>query len=468
MRCVKLLVPLRFPCPNTLRSAIMRPMGKWVSALLAMGIASTSAWATDLKVGLSAVDITPEIGVPLGGYGSMGRRDLPWDVRNRHPYATFFKPSVGKLDPIRAKAIVLKKGNQKLLFLSLDVIGISRDFHEQLVENLATLSFEEREIIISATHTHSGPGAISKNFFWAIAAMDWFQPKVYQKLLAGIHRAVFEAEASLSKSDLFSLSFETSHLQINRRGKVGQFDPMANLLLIRDQKNVYRGALVNFAVHGTALKEDNLHFSADIPGAIERAMERKLFELNGRRGAPVVALFNGAQGDVAPIEDGPAQMGTLGGSFAMQFHQNLHAIKTVEPVWKIASAEVNLPKPRLNLKRCISPTAGRIKRIFAAFRLGLSRWLPRKTRIWSLKLGQNIRILSWPGEPTTSIGLRLKALARKKGVESPWIFGLTNDHLSYFTSSEEYEENTYEACVSLYGRHGSEKLIQSHLSLIRN
>src|SRR5262249_40806213 len=50
--------------------------------------------------------------------------------------------------------------------------------------------------------------------------------------------------------------------------------------------------LWNFAIHGTALKESNLEYSADIMGGVSKYVEQKL---------GVTSLFvNGAEGDVAP------------------------------------------------------------------------------------------------------------------------------------------------------------------------
>jgi hypothetical protein len=46
------------------------------------------------------------------------------------------------------------------------------------------------------------------------------------------------------------------------------------------------------------------------------------------------------------------------------------------------------------------------------------------------------------------------------------VLGLTNDHLSYFVSTDEYQGDSYEACSSLYGRRGGEKIVEAYRRLV--
>src|SRR5687767_8072974 len=91
--------------------------------LLTIGPAFASG-TTAAEVGIAAIDITPAIGVPLGGYGGGARRLVPYDNKHKYPYCTFLAPSTGVRDPIRSKAMVIRKDGKKLAFISLDVIGV--------------------------------------------------------------------------------------------------------------------------------------------------------------------------------------------------------------------------------------------------------------------------------------------------------------------------------------------------------
>lgn len=142
-----------------------------------------------VSAGLAVSEGTPEIGVPLAGFGGARRRTIPLDVFDRYPYATYLKPSVGVCDPIRAKAMLLRTPH-----------------------------------------------------------------------------------ANLTEARLYAGVFQANDLQNNRRGKPGQFDSQANLLLVKSARGHWLGGLVNFAIHGTALDAGNLKFSADVPGAIEKAL----------------------------------------------------------------------------------------------------------------------------------------------------------------------------------------------------
>ena len=44
-------------------------------------------------------------------------------------------------------------------------------------------------------------------------------------------------------------------------------------IFAKDLNDVILGGFVNFAIHGIALDSDNLLFSSDIPGGIERELE---------------------------------------------------------------------------------------------------------------------------------------------------------------------------------------------------
>jgi hypothetical protein len=90
---------------------------------------------------------------------------------------------------------------------------------------------------------------------------------------------------------------------------------------------------------------------------------------------------------------------------------------------------------------------------------------PKEAEATLLELGDML-LMTWPGEPTTSIGLELRRLAADAGAAQSWVLGLTNDHLAYFVMPDEYEEGGYETCSSLYGPQGAVKLIEAYRGLI--
>ena len=225
-------------------------------------------------------------------------------------------------------------------------------------------------------------------------------------------------------------------------------------------------SLTNLAIHATALDARNLLYSADVTGSIQRAFEQALHTNNpapdGRR--PVVLFVNGAEGDVEPSQQGTAGMEEIGMRFARQAIDNLLTAQAVVPDWSVARADVKLGRARFNMRACAQGNV--FKRMGGGLmNLFVPTAFPRKTEVWTVRLGDQL-MLGWPGEPITSLGLSLKAATSGAMARQTWVLGLTNDHLSYFVDPAEYKTNSYEACSTLYGPEGGNKIIQAFKSLL--
>jgi hypothetical protein len=450
----------------------------WTS-LGVLGLPSAQAdTAEDFRAGFSAFAILPHEEVSVGGYGYGERRVNPFKPANIRNFSfRLFQRGLGTLDPIRVKAAVFLRGGKRLVWVSVDTVGITRDFYEEAIDRLAGRGYREDEIFISATHTHSGPGNVSKNFFWQVAAMDWFDSAFYDTLHQTLEAAVAEAELRSVPAELFSLTVNTRGLQVNRRRAGDPIDRKARVLLVRERalkgrlsKRKWIGAIANYAIHGTAHGPENLLFSGDVPGAIENELERAL-------DLPVAMLVNGAEGDVAPIQNGPVGISRVAKGFARQIEAKISLAAKVEPDWKVATTEVVLPAPRLDIRKCTSFdvdksrggfSGEKLSRIFGrgqGFIVPLSPWLPARVKIWKIDLGAT-SIVTWPGEPTTSVGNELRTILREKfGTSDAWIFALTNDYHAYFTSPSEFAANTYESCFSLHGAKASGVILDAFRTL---
>jgi hypothetical protein len=210
--------------------------------------------------------------------------------------------------------------------------------------------------------------------------------------------------------------------------------------------------MVNFAVHGTALNARNLELSADLPGAIER-------ELQGQLRAPVL-FINGAEGDVSPAEGGFQGIGKLSSSFAQQAMQAIAKAKPIRPSWSVRTSTLELGDPAVTIGACLPASWHR--RIGNWIVLGLGDSVPHSITLSYLQLG-DLRMLAWPGEPTTTLGFDLKRAA-----PGAWVLGLTNGYQGYFTSPGEFAEGRYEACSSLYGPQSGERVVRGFSELIQN
>jgi hypothetical protein len=118
---------------------------------------------------------------------------------------------------------------------------------------------------------------------------------------------------------------------------------------------------------------------------------------------------------------------------------------------------VPLGKPFLDIRRCMD------QRTFSPLKPGVGRWFPDHAWLSQIKLGP-VLFMTWPGEPTSELGLELRAAAEQAGALDAWVLGLTNGHLGYFTSPWDHDLGGYETCVNFYGRMGGATLRDSHLA----
>ena len=431
-----------------------------------VSLVSLNAWSepVEFQAGAASYDITPPIGTPLGGTGGFPRRyRYLVDWFGQHPYANFFTPSQGVHDPLHSKALILKNSKSSIVFISLDLVGITSELYEKLNADLKK-SGEFDEVIISATHTHSGSGALSTSWLWEILAMDQFNQTIYDEFIRGVKKSIELARERLEPAILESGSFDVEEIHHNRRDRPGHMDNRANLLLAKtpDGKRTI-GGIVNYAIHGMAMGGNGFLFSADVSGGIERHLEALLSGTSGGL-KPTMLFVNGAEGDVTTSFGGTEGIEKSGKIFASKASGILSVMKRIQPEWKVRKLAVKMPKARLNLGVC-GTQIGK-KPLNLNLYIG-SKAAPRIATIWQIQLG-DIKIMTFPGEPTTDIGEAARALATANGDRDVWIFGLTNGHLAYLVTPEEYKQGGIEGCSALHGPQAATVLLRAHDSLLKS
>jgi hypothetical protein len=342
--------------------------------------------------GVARVDLTPSRNLPLGGYsGRMG------------------KPLVGVHDPIYAKALWLETPEARVCLVTTDLIGSTLEIRDRIRPSDAA-------VILAASHTHSGPGALARGF-WELA-MGRFDGEFLEETVEKLKRVVEDARAARRPASLAFAREDVPGLNRNRRSKEGPVDPELNVLVVRDELARPMAVLTNFTAHNTFLSDKNFHVSGDWAGAFQRALEERI--------GGTVLYTNGAEGDVAPRapagRDEFERCRAHGEALAVRAENLVRAIENpVEQVrMKYVERGVDLPSPTL-------PAA------------------PKKSVLGVLEIN-GTRMFCFPGEPCVELGLELKR--RHPG---SWILGLANDHLGYFLTEAEYRKGGYEQLVSFYG-----------------
>lgn len=387
-----------------------------------------------LRAGAAIAAFTVPAGTPVAGYGSVRRRLLFPDVLGLYPHAFWFKPHEGQLDPPAARALVLDDGRERLVWVAVDLIAVDRAFVTAARRRLEAAGVQPGTLIVSASHTHSGPGAFLDSRLMGLMAADRYEEAVRDSLLAAVQQAARQADAAKVPARTGAFSRPGPPLTASRLGQ--PLDPDLVVLKLASRTGAPIALLWNYAIHGTMLGPRNLKFSGDVMGLASRELERRL-------GVP--ALFvNGAVGDVSPRRHGHAAALTEAAALA----------EAVEGAWRrarptparalaLTTTRVGLPAPYVSLKNC----AGRW--VPEALTLPLGSALPREAELIAGALGDTAWV-TMPGELQTVLGRTIQREARELFAHA-FIAGVSNDYLGYFVTPADYGRSAYVTCATLYG-----------------
>ena len=415
--------------------------GRLTAAVLAVIVATLvsvdaahAAPETALRAGAARVPLQVPAGTPLAGYGSMKRRMLFPDIFGRYPHAFWFRPSEGALDPIGVRALVLYTGTTRLTWVSADLIAVDQGFRRRLEDRLIANGIRPGTLMVSVSHTHSGPGAFLGPSIFALTALDRESAPVRDAIIDAMVEAIRRAGAAARDARIAAATVEAPAITVSRLG--GETDRDVVVVKITGTDGAPIGLLWSFAIHGTMLGPSNHRLSGDMMGIVSRALE-------GELGVP--ALFvNGAVGDVSPRAHGHDQAVSAARRLgdAVRGAWASAAPAPSAPI-VVQTARVRLPSPRMSFEHCVSP------RLPSWMSLPLRRFLPSETEMTAAAIGR-IAWVTIPGEPTTSLGREIKTAAREHWSDA-FVAGLTNDYLGYFIRPEEYASQNYITCAAVYG-----------------
>ena len=224
-----------------------------------------------MKVGISQIDITPKPGVELSGF------------------AARTQPSIGVLDPLFAKAVFLANGSERVLWIHCDLVGFDREIVREFREwAWQRWGLAGGQVMLSATHTHSGPCTIH------LQECGRYDP-AYVELLQGRLREA--AESALGQTEDCEVVTTEGHLDlaVDRRQQASKHaDPRVAALGFRRRAGAFKAVVVNYPMHAVALGASNRQISADMPGQTALRLTRQL------PGNPTVLVTNGACGNLNP------------------------------------------------------------------------------------------------------------------------------------------------------------------------
>ncbi len=433
-----------------------------------------------LRIGASAIDITPPVGTALDGYG--GRTDV----------------SLGVHDPLFARCLFLDDGQSPLAIVVCDLIGVGRGLVARARELIAERpGIPTGNVLIAATHTHAGPAGIRGEG----------EPVLVEDVARKIAGAVRVAHRNAAEGALKYGTTGLSSIGQNRRQPDWPIDHRLDVLAADtpDGRNI--ATVARYACHPTTMERDNLDITAEWPGEACRVMEQVI------GGGTTGIYLQGACGNINPAWmwqrfDQVHRVGSIVGAKAAALSQELrplginhqaHNIRwdelTPKPVESgvlvgeapLRSATVNFDAPyrsgpeddqmeRLvaNLEREQAAAAGDARREVTARltrargeRVALARIRQRgparREEVQAMRLGEGLFLVALPGEVFVETG---EAIRARSGLANLLVVTYANDYPGYFCRPEAYEQGGYEAGVTPFAPQADMMLIEAAVAAL--
>lgn len=241
---------------------------------------------------------------------------------NMMGYAKFGQDTGGIHYRLYSRAFIFEdQSGHRAVFVSVDVCMIDQAIKTQVAKLL-----EERygdlyridNVMLSGTHTHSGPGGFLQYLLYTITGQG-FNWQNFNAIVDGIIRSIDRAHNSMRKGYIYYNQGILLNASINRsptaylnnsaeeRAKYKyDTDKEMHMLKLVDTSNQPLGLITWFAVHPTSMNNTNHLISGDNKGYASYLFEQSMNKgkLPGR--GPFVAAFAASNlGDVSPNLKGP-------------------------------------------------------------------------------------------------------------------------------------------------------------------
>lgn len=263
--------------------------------------AASAASAPPYQVGVGMSDITGE----AAEVGMMG-------------YAALDQKTSGIHQRLRARAFIVQDpATQKSAAIVITDTGlVTQAVHQAVLKRLAVKYgslYNEQNVLISATHTHAGPGGYSHYALYNITILG-FQQRTFDAIVNGVVEAIDKAHQSKAPGEILLNQGELTTASKNRSSAAFrlnpaddraafplEIDPLMSVLTFR-QNGHARGALSFFPTHGTSMTNGNTLISGDNKGYAAYHWEHDVAGVRYETDkAPFVAAFAQTNaGDMSP------------------------------------------------------------------------------------------------------------------------------------------------------------------------
>ena len=440
-----------------------------------------------LKVGFARVNINPPMGIPIVGYFKERLAD-------------------GVLDDLEINALALECDGIRAILLCVDNLGIEQNLCSDYRKGISDVTGVSAEnIIISQTHTHTGPAIEKNSDDELIKEYTAFVGKRLVDVAQFALSDLKEAKMGYGKGSAPNVAFVRRYVMKDGSVKtnpgvnnpdivrpIGDTDESVNVLRF-DREGAETIVYVNFANHPDVV--GGCKISGDWPALLRKDVEKVLDNTK-------CIFFNGAQGDVNHVNVHPTG-GYLNGMF-MDFDDVSRGYAHAEYIARVVTGGVlqafdkvnyvdvdtliacqrviNVPSNRPDPKDM--PEAHRINDLHNAGKdneipyegMMLTTVVAEAGRMVRLENGPDafdmclsaiaigpVAIIGIPGEPFTGIGVELKAT---EGFDMILPCCASNGYEGYFPMQDSYDEGGYEARSSKFKAGVAEFIIKEGKELI--
>ena len=428
-------------------------------------------------------------------YAGAARRDIsPIKPVQLCGYPHVRRISSGSHDPLLASALYLRSGGDAVLLGALDLLMLNCDVARRIRCRVAgELGFAEANVLISCTHTHSGPVTLDYLPFHGDSAMPPPDPAYLRFCEEQIVQTARDAKANARKAELAWTNADACGIGGNRHSPTGPTDPDVGILAVRAAGKLLAVAII-YGMHPTVLHEDSTLISADFPYYTRRHLQEAL-------GDQLVVLYHtGPAGDQSPRYHVQSQtfaeaerLGRQLGAAVlprlenMVFQGGVRLAGALQPVDfprrqfpGVMEAEKVLARYRAEHERLqttgAAPAEVRTAEVAvfgaeALLRLAraqesgeidqrLGRYRPFEIQV--LRIGE-VHLAAWPGEFFVEYGLQLKQRAPVKTLVVTYANG---ELQGYIVTPEAVARGGYEADGRMFEPAAGQRVVDTTLALL--
>lgn len=431
-----------------------------------------------LIAGAAQIEITPENSQVLCGYPHVERR------------------STGVHDPLLSSALYLSDSATELMCIGNDIVFVPKGSAQRIREQIKKATgIPLAHIMVTATHTHSGP-VVGRNLANSSdPAMPDADPDYLQFMETRIVEAAVKAYELKQPARMGLSVADATGVGTNRRDPAGPLDLGVPVLLVQSADGSHNiAAMLICCMHPTVLHEDSTLISGDFPGMARFYLQEnvlgkecvvvhhtgpcgnqspryvtrantfeeavRLGEILGRAVGKVVSeieftaqvILGAAQQDVQlPPKSFPtpeeAEILYKAAEKKLAYLRDSKApaaaIRTAEVDWFGAEKTVMLARTQID---------GRLAKAVRSV-------MPAEIQIFSIG---GWRFVAWPGEIFVEYGLAVK----KKRADT-YVISLANGTLQgYISTSEMTAAGGYEAANGLFSPESGEILVEKSAEML--